>query len=624
MPEQTAAATGASSTSKASTRAEERVRADDRARAESRPEITQTIGAGLPSAPARDRYLLGTFRDAQVGERDFEQLLTNLSRDPNAHVEQRSERTIVAQLTPDLVERTVGMIRANPALAGVLLELDASLNFGGGIRFAQSSEVLSPTAVPVRAAFTVVGKNDEPIEGAAVSMLGGFGSARGSTDAHGRVEMTLLAEPPPTVEALQVRPHADYWSYWNFRPVLDLARPTTIRLARLDQGFPQFPNQALVGWGLKAMRLDQLSAEQYNGRGVRVALVGSGCSNRHRNLRHVDDGLDLSSSGSGDWTDDEVGLGTHCAGIIAGGHSSAGVRGIAPEAALLVLKTSREARVSELIDALDRSIERGADIVSITIGAEHGSVLLEQKIAQAKSLGIACIAGAGDSAGAVRSPAASPEVLAVSAVGWRAAFPSDSSHTLSIGQAGNGFDGYFVASFACAGPEVDLCGPGVAVVSSVPPDNFAAWDGTATAAAHVTGLAALVLAHHPDFSASGPYAKRDSQRVDRLFAILRASAQPFRIGDTFHSGFGLPDGPRALDATVPFTDEARAVEREASVMLRNLAEAAQRSAASPATTDLNELHAALARAGLIGPSSTTPPAAGEKVMADALRRAGLS
>src|SRR5258708_39698444 len=64
------------------------------------------------------------------------------------------------------------------------------------------------------------------------------------------------------------------------------------------------------------------------------------------------------------------------------------------------------------------------------------------------------------------------------------------------------------------------------------------------AAAHLTGLAALVLAHHPDFQ--GPFRARNSDRVDRLFQILKASAQPVSVGDPRRTGFGLPDVLAAL------------------------------------------------------------------------------
>jgi hypothetical protein len=106
-------------------------------------------------------------------------------------------------------------------------------------------------------------------------------------------------------------------------------------------------------------------------------------------------------------------------------------------------------------------------------------------------------------------------------------------------------EGFFAAKFSCFGPQIGVCAPGVAVVSSVPPDSYAAWDGTSMAAPHVTGLAALVLAHHPDFQ--DRFKTRNAQRVDRLFDILKQSARALNLGDRNRTGAGLPDCVAALN-----------------------------------------------------------------------------
>jgi subtilisin family serine protease len=137
----------------------------------------------------------------------------------------------------------------------------------------------------------------------------------------------------------------------------------------------------------------------------------------------------------------------------------------------------------------------------------------------------------------VQYPASSPNVLAVAAVGKAGEFPPDSYHAQTVSVVDG--SGFFSPKFTCFGPEIAVCGPGVAILSSVPPSNYAAWDGTSMAASHVTGLAALVLAHHPDFQ--GAFRARNADRVDRLFQILRASTQPVNIGDSRRTGFGMPD-----------------------------------------------------------------------------------
>src|SRR5260221_5749560 len=102
--------------------------------------------------------------------------------------------------------------------------------------------------------------------------------------------------------------------------------------------------------------------------------------------------------------------------------------------------------------------------------------------------------------------------------------------------------GLFVPPFSCRGPELDLCAPGVTIVACQSPDGYAICDGPSLAAAHVTALAALILAHHGDFK--GGFVRRDFQRVERLFQILKDTAQP--IGHPWQTGAGLPDAARAL------------------------------------------------------------------------------
>ena len=67
-----------------------------------------------------------------------------------------------------------------------------------------------------------------------------------------------------------------------------------------------------------------------------------------------------------------------------------------------------------------------------------------------------------------------------------------------------------------------------AIVSTVPGGGYAAWDGASIATAHITGFAALLLAHYPLFR--GAYATRGEHRVAALFETIRASGDPSRLG----------------------------------------------------------------------------------------------
>jgi hypothetical protein len=139
-------------------------------------------------------------------------------------------------------------------------------------------------------------------------------------------------------------------------------------------------------------------------------------------------------------------------------------------------------------------------------------------------------------------------VLTVAAIGRVNEFPADSYHAQTVTPVVDA-NGFFSASFTCYGPEVSVCAPGVAITSSVPENSYAAWDGTSMAAPHVTGLAALALAHHPDFRGSGQM--RSAARVERLFQIIKQSCQPLMLGDQRRTGFGLPDTLRAVGLAAP-------------------------------------------------------------------------
>jgi len=396
----------------------------------------------------------------------------------------------------------------------------------------------------------VVGKDGAPLPDVEVSLFGGALPSSAVTGPDGVAHLRLYGEDAHTISGLYVKPRTDYWSHYQRDPDLSLDETNVVMLRPLAdwpalQGMPQ---QSAMGWGARAMRLDQVP-QQFRGRGIKIAVIDSGAATTHGNLNQIHAGFDVVNKqvDRSTWNVDTLGHGSHCAGVIAASDPAWGIRGFAPEAEIHVCKLFPGGQVSQLIDALEYCIEQGIDVVNMSLGGGSPSEALERQIVRAKQAGVACIAAAGNSSAAVQYPASSPHVLAVAAIGKIGEFPPDSYHAETLSPDSD-MQGFFTAKFSCFGPQVDVCAPGVAVVSSVPPNNFAAWDGTSMAAPHVTGLAALVLAHRPEFqSMSLP---RSPERVERLFQVLRMSARPVTLSDPTRIGYGLPDALVALGLPV--------------------------------------------------------------------------
>lgn len=426
----------------------------------------------------------------------------------------------------------------------LIVERDQSLTMADA-SFQQPGMVAcsTPTSgTSFNASFIIVGKDNQPLAGAEVYLFGSMIPANGVSDARGKVDLSMFGETPQSIRALYVKPKADYWSFYQQEPEISTDEPNVVGLKPLSDwpGLKNFPQQMAYGWGQKAMRLDQLP-DNYRGQGVRIAIIDSGAATTHDDLKSIHFGFDIinKKTNPNSWNEDTISHGSHCAGVIAGNSDNAtGIRGFAPDAEIHVCKLFPGGQVSQLIDALEYCIEKQVDVVNLSLGGAEASEALEQQILRAKRAGIACIVAAGNSGGMVQYPASSPHVLAVAAIGKLNEFPDDSYHTQTLSQRIDA-NGFFSPKFTCYGPQIGVCGPGVAITSSVPANNFAVWDGTSMAAPHITGLAALVLAHHPDFQAM--FRTRSPERVERLFQVIKASARPINLGDPTRTGFGLPD-----------------------------------------------------------------------------------
>jgi subtilisin family serine protease len=211
---------------------------------------------------------------------------------------------------------------------------------------------------------------------------------------------------------------------------------------------------------------------------------------------------------------------------------------------------------------------------------------------------VACIVAAGNSGGPVQYPGSSPNVFTVSALGKLGEFPPQSWEAQQLSQALLSPEGFFSPAFTCFGPQVKACAPGVAVISTVPNNTFEPQSGTSMAAPHVTGMAALVLAHTPSLRSI----PRGAVRVQQLFEVLRSASSPLNLGPG-RTGFGLP----TLHPLIPVM---KAAARQAAVG-RGASFEVQAASSTLSPEIVNQLGSvisdALIRAFAAAPTRAGPP-----------------
>ena len=137
-------------------------------------------------------------------------------------------------------------------------------------------------------------------------------------------------------------------------------------------------------------------------------------------------------------------------------------------------------------------------------------------------------ASGNDGRAGVSFPASDDLCIAVSAVGHRLSLVANSTSAASFAPPTGTDPNEFIADFSNIGPQVDLCGPGVGIVSTVVPGNsFAVMDGTSMACPAATGAAARLLAASPLILNAARDATRSAAIVQLL--LQRAATRGFQV-----------------------------------------------------------------------------------------------
>ena len=286
-------------------------------------------------------------------------------------------------------------------------------------------------------------------------------------------------------------------------------------------------------------------ASGYTGKGVTIAILDTGLKFDHPDLVG-------KASEAVDFTDtlpdasDDVGHGTHVAGIITGTGAASGgrYRGIAPDVNLIIGKVCVPAGcpTSAIIAGMEWAAAK-APIVSMSLGttgagdaSDPMAVAVDNLSAQYGTLFVIAAGNAGADF-TVGSPGVANSALTVASVSKQDTISAFSSRGPRIGDyavkpeiAAPG--GLIVAARAKGTPVGDM---------DPIDDNYVRLSGTSMATPHVSAGAALLLQEHPDWT--GP----------QLKAALMSTAKPIEGLRVVDEGAGRIDLVRATTQQVRAT-----------------------------------------------------------------------
>ena len=278
--------------------------------------------------------------------------------------------------------------------------------------------------------------------GAAAKVKAAVGAAKGAVK-HEIFGMNAMAIEVPNValKGLENNPNVEYIEEDVVRKPFALTSPSTGTPYALGQQVP---------YGIKQVQADLLSDANTANR--KVCIIDSGYDKSHEDLS-ANSVTGEYDAGTGWWYTDENHHGTHVAGTIAAiNNSGVGVVGVNSNKLLKlhivkVFGKDGWAYSSSLASAANKCGAAGANVISMSLGGGRSSKTEQKAFDTLYANGVLNVAAAGNDGNRVVSyPAGYSSVVMVGAVDENKAW----------------------ATFSQYNSKVELAGPGVSVLSTVP------------------------------------------------------------------------------------------------------------------------------------------------------------
>jgi subtilisin family serine protease len=214
------------------------------------------------------------------------------------------------------------------------------------------------------------------------------------------------------------------------------------------------------------------------GDGVKVAVLDTGIDINHRDLENA---IIDTEDFTGDGVEDFNGHGTHCAGIIGARLNDVGFVGVAPKSQLLagkVLGNDGRGDLSRIAEGIDWAVQKGAHIISMSLGGTVSSNILFKAIHMALTNGVFVICAAGNEGSLFQNSIGYP--------GRYGSVITVASHDRNGNRSG----------FSSSGGEIDIMAPGSNIWSTYKNGGYAELSGTSMATPFIAGMAALIVSKH--------------------------------------------------------------------------------------------------------------------------------